>query len=434
FTFSGGEILAKAEGENDGSTGINLSNEILISGGKITATGTGELSSGISCYVYGGNDQVTFEISGGEVNCTATGSGSDGIYSNQTMLISGGTVDSKGSKHGIYCEAKLTIGNGIVKVSSEGGSDAIDTHSDYYTGSITLGNELTIQKPGGGRLSDDGKTINESGGKVAKNVEIVNANEYAVVVNETENGTVTSSRTKANGGEKVTLTVTAEENCRLTSISVKDSQGKDVPVNDSNEFTMPESDVTVEAVFTRYYAISIPDEAKDFISIEATESPAGEEVAVTLKDVEYYVIKGIKVTDSEGNEIEVKDNTFVMPASDVTVTAVTARLYTITFELNGGTLNGDPGPVTMVLEEGSVIVLEKPVKEGYTFKYWEGSVYYAGDEYEVSEDHELGAVWEKIRVPDTGDSDRIFLYVWLLAVSAAFAAAVIFHRRKADRI
>ncbi len=434
FTFSGGEILAKAEGENDGSTGINLSNEILISGGKITATGTGELSSGISCYVYGGNDQVTFEISGGEVNCTATGSGSDGIYSNQTMLISGGTVDSKGSKHGIYCEAKLTIGNGIVKVSSEGGSDAIDTHSDYYTGSITLGNELTIQKPGGGRLSDDGKTITESGGKVAKNVEIVNANEYAVVVNETENGTVTSSRTKANGGEKVTLTVTADENCRLTSISVKDSNGKDVPVNDSYEFTMPESDVTVTAVFTRYYAISIPDEAKDFISIEATESPAGEEVKVTLKDVDDYVIKGIKVTDSEGKEIEVENNTFVMPASDVTVTAVTARLYTITFELNGGTLNGDPGPVTMVLEEGSVIVLEKPVKEGYTFKYWEGSVYYAGDEYEVTEDHELGAVWEKIRVPDTGDSDRIFLYVWLLAVSAAFAAAVIFHRRKADRI
>ncbi|MCR4893228.1 MAG: InlB B-repeat-containing protein [Eubacteriales bacterium] len=187
-------------------------------------------------------------------------------------------------------------------------------------------------------------------------------------------------------------------------------------------------------IFTRYYAISVPDEAKDFITITETESPAGDEVAVTLKDVEDYVIKGIKVTDSEGNEIEVKDNTFVMPASDVTVTAVTARLYTITFELNGGTLNGDPGPVTMVLEEGSVIVLEKPVKEGYTFKYWEGSVYYAGDEYEVSEDHELGAVWEKIRVLDTGDSDRIFLYVWLLAVSAAFAAAVIFHRRKADRI
>ena len=437
LTVSGGVLIAAGEGGKLGSTGIDVTGNITISGGKVTASGKSTTSSGITCYTYGASGQVKLEISGGEVSATGTGEKSDGIFCNQDLVISGGTVYAKGTETGIHGEGGIKVGNGIVSVTCEGDDAAISTVSDsgYYNKKISLGSEVAIRKPDGGVLSADGKTINTSAGRTATYAELANPYEYAINVSEAENGKVTSERTKANAGEKITLTVTPNDSCVLTSISVKDLSGTDVPVSDSYEFTMPESDVTVSAVFTRYYALTIPEESQAFISIGVTQAAAGEKVNVVFKDVEGHVIKEITVTDSEGNTIDVdEDNSFVMPASEVTVTAVTAALYTVTFELNGGTLNGDPGPITLVLEEGSVIVLGKPVREGYTFKYWEGSVYYAGDEYEVTEDHGLEAVWEKIQVPNTGDSDRLILYLWLLAVSAAGAAAVMIHRRKAGGI
>ena len=42
-----------------------------------------------------------------------------------------------------------------------------------------------------------------------------------------------------------------------------------------------------------------------------------------------------------------------------------------------------------------ITVLDAPTREGYTFKYWEGSKYYPGDSYTVSENHTLKAVWAK---------------------------------------
>ena len=40
--------------------------------------------------------------------------------------------------------------------------------------------------------------------------------------------------------------------------------------------------------------------------------------------------------------------------------------------------NGKTGIVTIQAENGSVIILPAPTREGYTFDYWEGSRYEAG--------------------------------------------------------
>ena len=70
--------------------------------------------------------------------------------------------------------------------------------------------------------------------------------------------------------------------------------------------------------------------------------------------------------------------------------------HQITYDLNGGTLDGQTGKIVIDANEGDVItVMKAPTRDGYTFKYWKGSEYYPGDSYTVTEDHTLTAEWEK---------------------------------------
>lgn len=79
---------------------------------------------------------------------------------------------------------------------------------------------------------------------------------------------------------------------------------------------------------------------------------------------------------------------------------------TITFDLNGGTLNGKTGKVTVTAANGTVITLPAPTRDGYTFDYWEGSKYYAGDKYKVNGDHTFKAVWKTADKGGSSDSDN----------------------------
>ena len=73
--------------------------------------------------------------------------------------------------------------------------------------------------------------------------------------------------------------------------------------------------------------------------------------------------------------------------------------YTITLNLNGGTLDGQTGTVTIVLNDGTVFVLPLPTREGYRFLYWQGSHYDPGASYKVEGTHKFTAVWAKKENP-----------------------------------
>ena len=78
---------------------------------------------------------------------------------------------------------------------------------------------------------------------------------------------------------------------------------------------------------------------------------------------------------------------------------------TLTFDLGGGTLDGKTGSITMQVKVGSQIEIPAaPTREGYTFKYWQGSEYYPGDKYRVKRDHTFTAVWEKNAEGGSGGS------------------------------
>ncbi|MBR3224559.1 MAG: InlB B-repeat-containing protein [Atopobiaceae bacterium] len=68
---------------------------------------------------------------------------------------------------------------------------------------------------------------------------------------------------------------------------------------------------------------------------------------------------------------------------------------TLTFNLGEGALNGKTGTVTIDVTKGSTIIMPAPTRDGYEFDHWEGSKYYAGDEYKVEGDHKFTAVWKE---------------------------------------
>ena len=172
--------------------------------------------------------------------------------------------------------------------------------------------------------------------------------EYSVTMSESmENGTVTASPAAADAGQEVTLTVTPTTNYELESLTVYKTGEPNVTVPVTNKkFTMPEHDVTVSAAFKQSaFAVNIAQGIQNgSISADKAEASEGETVRITAAPAENYTLKSITVTAANGEAVSVTEDTFVMPASAVTVTAVFEKSkYTVT---------------TGALENGSVTLLE----------------------------------------------------------------------------
>ncbi|MBR2790447.1 MAG: InlB B-repeat-containing protein [Eggerthellaceae bacterium] len=103
----------------------------------------------------------------------------------------------------------------------------------------------------------------------------------------------------------------------------------------------------------------------------------------------------------------------------------------ITFDLDGGTLEGQTGTYVLDAHVGDVIILKAPTRTNFAFEYWQGSEYYAGDEYTVTGDHTLKAVWQKV-IPETGDGAAAGLVACAFAAAAALATLVFARRRGRD--
>ena len=83
---------------------------------------------------------------------------------------------------------------------------------------------------------------------------IIISTSYAITVDKADNGTVTSSRTRASKGLTVTLTVKPDESYALDTLTVTDKKGSEIKLTDKGDgkytFTMPASAVVVQATFT----------------------------------------------------------------------------------------------------------------------------------------------------------------------------------------
>lgn len=132
---------------------------------------------------------------------------------------------------------------------------------------------------------------------------------YNVGIEKAEHGTVTSKPSSIYSGGTVTLTATPDENYRLDSITVTDSQGKEIEVTENGgkfTFTMPNYNVTVKAVFVPVQtATPTPTPTPTPVPTqEPTPTPAPtaepwKNPFPDVKDTEWY-IKAVEFVCTEG--------------------------------------------------------------------------------------------------------------------------------------
>lgn len=133
-------------------------------------------------------------------------------------------------------------------------------------------------------------------------------------------------------------------------------------------------------------------------------------------------------TTAASTTAEPVTTTAVTPATTTTeattTTASSNQKVTISFDLAGGSLNGQTGTVSLEAELGQTITLpQAPTREGYRFLYWKGSVYQAGAPYTVTGPKTFTAVWEpnsaqttenkQKTLPSTGETSSTLSFLGL---------------------
>jgi len=184
------------------------------------------------------------------------------------------------------------------------------------------------------------------------------------------NGTVKTDKTSAKAGETVKLTVTPNDGYKLENLIVVDSSANPIPTT-SNTFTMPESNVTVDATFSEIpkveYTVTFNTNGGNSVESKTVtyggkvEKPADPTKAET--DTERYSFAYWYTADKPDSAFDF--NTEIK--ADITLYAKwnTTALYSITIAsgITNGTVKTDAN--TYKFAEGDEITLTVEPAEGY---------------------------------------------------------------------
>ena len=249
FNLSGGTITGNSS-KDGGAIYLNREPSVLtMTGGVIsgnTATGNG---GGVYIYRTGS----VCNLSGGRIeNNTAGGSGG-GIYVNYKfngqLKISGAPVVQdntvSGAVNNVYLPSGkvLTISGGM----EDGASIGVTTANKNYP--VAFSNAYDTDYSGFFRADDAGAEVVYKTDKML----YLGARQYEITILDTENGKATANLQRAAAGTRITLTPAPSVGYHFMDWTVidgdititKDASGKD-------GFTMPASNVTIQAVFAQH--------------------------------------------------------------------------------------------------------------------------------------------------------------------------------------
>jgi uncharacterized protein (TIGR02145 family) len=182
-------------------------------------------------------------------------------------------------------------------------------------------------------------------GQAVRPVEVIKHNINIVAG---ENGKVTSAITQCVLGDTVALTVEPNKGCELDEIIVKDANNNAVAVTADYKFVMPSSDVTVTATFIEIdYLITINEHIENGSLTAVPSAHYGETVEIEVNADPGYQLSRIFIYDADGAVPVAEDLTFIMPASDVTITA--------TFEHATATALQTAESVELCTENGRIV-------------------------------------------------------------------------------
>ena len=183
----------------------------------------------------------------------------------------------------------------------------------------------------------------------------------------------------ANGGTITTDPMDWSENGKLVEIKevspkagyrqisdptvTNNETGRQITIRNDNKFPMPNSDVTVSAQFeANTYKVNKGKIENGSLNVPAS---AKTDQVVNITDIrpnDGYKLGEITVTDSNGKPVAVTNNTFKMPAGEVTVNATFVKnAYKITKQ---NPINGD-FKVPETAEAGSKVTITLEPDEGY---------------------------------------------------------------------
>lgn len=175
---------------------------------------------------------------------------------------------------------------------------------------------------------------------------------HDIMVNSCTNGSITTDANSAYEGQTITLNAFPASGYELDTWDVykTGSPSTSVTVSNNNTFTMPDFAVTVSATFKQnetQYAINIATTSHGTISASATTALSGTSITLSAQPANGYELYAWYVykTGNQNTTVEVTNNSFTMPAFNVTVFA--------TFAPQGTSSSGDYEKVTSALNEWS---------------------------------------------------------------------------------
>ncbi len=296
-------------------------------------------------------------------------------YANKEDSISG---TSNRNYHGsgvyiVYVNIKkpvyynVTIADDIVngKVTAEPTSAAegatitltVTPNAGFELDALTINNDAITATKG-----EDGKyTFTMPAGNVTVNATFkMQEPTYAITITEgIQYGTVVSDKAEAKNGETVKLTIIPAEGYELDTLTVGGhGVAADQVQNGVYTFNMGKAAVEINATFKKInYTITVNSSENGSVTALATAT-MGETVKLTWTTDAAYELGNISVKDANGNEVSITDKgltewTFVMPASNVTITATFNKLPITSADIVWGSMAFTYSDEQVVQADGS---------------------------------------------------------------------------------
>ena len=383
ITLTGGNYTAKNCDELRGSTNgtvtiadgasITLS-DVTINGG-IVCEGTATIILVGENNVTGLQDKAGIQVGGsgttltikGNGALTATGGyGSAGIGTGSVydetvtfgdIIIEGGTITANGGDGGAGIGTGLVVGAGTTELGNitiEGGSITAKG-GDYgagigtgfvYDGTAKLG-DITIK----------GGSITAKGGDYGAGIGTGCIDGYGGSVT-LDNITIEGGSITANGGDSgagIGTGYVYDGTAKLGTLTIYDDidlveafasfpegaigcnivymHGETNVTENASDYFIINHDDFSDVIKSKKHAITLVNDGQHGTVTVVAKAMSGESVTITVTPDSGYMLDTIEVKDANGNEVSLKDMSFTMPDSDVTIT-VTWKLAGVKGDVN----------------------------------------------------------------------------------------------------
>ncbi len=192
--------------------------------------------------------------------------------------------------------------------------------------------------------------------------------DYSITVESAANGSVSADKETANYGDTITLTIEPVDGYALSTLTYTPQGGEPVNVGgsgNSRTFTMPAGNVAISAAFTVLaYSVNVAESITGgSVAATPTNANVGETIVLVPTADAGWQHSAWNVIAEGGAPVTVTDNSFTMPAKNVSVSASFTKInYPITV---ASATNGSVSADKTTANYGDVITLTITANPGY---------------------------------------------------------------------